>query len=469
MAESHEEIAIESIGEALLPSLEESEESESAKYEFDEDFQRRIAALSIRDVNFNRRTEGLIKPDYFDDGLTGLLVALGQEHFLKYRTTPENSSWNEIIKDALRKRRVRSDQVSDVVGRLKAIRKADLSDGDYIVDKVADFAKVQAIQNGFLDAVERFESGDLTNAQQILEKAFAVGANEEHEEFDYWEDIERRTELRKEKAAGMLEATGVPSGINKIDQYLYHKGWGRKELSVFMGGPKKGKSMALGEFAMRASRQGYNALYVSLEVSTEIIMSRMDANVAGVAVGELEDHISDVDSKIKTAGDAIIGGGKVGKLKVTDFPSGTLKPSELKRLIEGYRSQGVTFDLICVDYADIMAPEHRTGSAIEDSKSIWLALRALAYEENAAVLTATQTNREGYTSSVAKAENVAEDFNKIRIADLVISINRDEEETRQGKARLHVAASRNQAGDITFNIEQDIEKMRFLTKVDGYA
>ena len=82
-----------------------------------------------------------------------------------------------------------------------------------------------------------------------------------------------------------------------------------------------------------------------------------------------------------------------------------------------------------------------------------------------AVLSATQTNRDGFKSTVAKAEHVAEDFNKIRIADLVISINVTDEERAANEARLYFAASRNQESGFTIFIKQDISRMQFITSI----
>ncbi|BBI61622.1 hypothetical protein HSBAA_29280 [Vreelandella sulfidaeris] len=112
-----------------------------------------------------------------------------------------------------------------------------------------------------------------------------------------------------------------------------------------------------------------------------------------------------------------------------------------------------------------MAPDFRTQDPIENSKSIYVGLRAIAMQYDVALLTATQTNREGARSSVATMTDVAEDFNKIRIADLVISINKTEEEKANQEARLYFAASRNQRSDITIRIKQDLERMQFLTKI----
>ena len=114
-----------------------------------------------------------------------------------------------------------------------------------------------------------------------------------------------------------------------------------------------------------------------------------------------------------------------------------------------------------------MAPDYRTDNVIENSKEIYVGLRALAFEFDCAILTATQTNREGYKAAVAKAEHVAEDFNKIRTADVVISINSTEEERDQGEARLYFAASRNQESGFTVRVKQDLKKMQFITNVIG--
>ena len=65
-------------------------------------------------------------------------------------------------------------------------------------------------------------------------------------------------------------------------------------------------------------------------------------------------------------------------------------------------------------------------------------------------------------SAVAKAEHVSEDFNKVRTVDLLISINKTEEETSRHEARLYFAASRNQESGFTVRIEQDMAKMQFI-------
>lgn len=139
----------------------------------------------------------------------------------------------------------------------------------------------------------------------------------------------------------------------------------------------------------------------------------------------------------------------------------------LRRLLRRYAAQGLRFDLIVIDYADIMAPDILSKEPTENSKSVYLALRAIAQEEDAAMLSATQTNREGAKANVATMTTVAEDFNKIRIADLVISINSNDAEKAKNEARLYFAASRNQKGDFSIRVRQDMEKAIFISRILG--
>jgi replicative DNA helicase len=157
---------------------------------------------------------------------------------------------------------------------------------------------------------------------------------------------------------------------------------------------------------------------------------------------------------------------KAAPIIISEAPSGTMTPSQINRKIEQYAAKGIDFDLVVVDYADIMAPNYRSrDNSREDSKQIWLDLRAIAQEHNCAVLTATQTNRIGARAKSVDMTHVADDFNKIRTADLVISIGATDDDILKREATLCFVASRNQAGGTKMRIRQDRARMQFLTKV----
>lgn len=453
-----------------VPSIEPVETTEpTAVFDFDEEFQTKIAALALRDDEFLRRTAHILKPEYFENAGEAKLVDLALRHFQKYNCVPDPTSLVKAIKDAITTKKITKEVAPLVVEARKNIIAADVTNKGFVEDHVVNFAKQQAMAQAIIQSLEHLKRGEFSKIDDLIQSATNVGVNEDGAMYDYFAKVADRTVVRIEKETGVLPPQGVTTGNPKLDGVLYHRGWGRKELTTIMGGAKAGKTTALIHFAKMASLAGHNVLYATLEVGANIISDRMDASVAGVVMKELGGKAASVAEAVSTIG------AKAGKLILHEYASGTFSPNMLRQLVQRYKSPGrnpdgsirppIKFDLIVVDYADIMAPNYRTNDAIENSKGVYVDLRAIAFEENVAVLTATQTNREGFKSTVAKAEHVAEDFNKVRTVDLMISINKTEEEAARGESRLYFAASRNQESGFTIVIKQNLAMMRFIEDV----
>lgn len=443
----------------VIPVADEN--GEVIHFPFDEDFQTGLATLALRDTAFLRRNAHLLFPSHFDSIGNAGAVQIALSHFKRYGCAIDTPSLLNAIKDALAKKMISEADKPEVIGTIQNAFKNPIPSSAPIEAKLAEFAREQAVGSALLNCVEKLKKEDYEGIEKVMKKALDVGSNEEGEAYDYYKEVEARTLERKDKLAGVMPPRGITTGVESFDGLLYHRGWGRKEMSVLMAGAKQGKSGFMINFAANASRAGYNVLYATLEVSARIISERLDAYIADTYVRDLEQCNNAVR-------DAINRRAKVsGRLLIHEFASGTMSPRMLRALIEKYRNRGVIFDLVVVDYADIMAPDHRTDNVIENSKEIYVGLRALAFEFDCAILTATQTNRDGFKAQTAKAEHVAEDFNKIRTADLVISINSTEEERNEGVARLYFAASRNQESGFTVRVTQDLRKMQFLKSVVG--
>lgn len=433
----------------------------TVRYEFDDDFQSKIAAMVLRETRFNERTDGLIKPGYFESASEAVLVNIALKYFSKYKQVPDTVTLMRLLAGEIEAKRVRKDMVPEIKATIKKLYKeVDISDVDFVVDETAAFARTQAVSQAILDAAELIIKRKVDEALELVKRAGETGAHDTGlASYDYFQRIEERTQTRKDKITGVAKPTGITTGSIKFDRLLYHKGWGRKELTVVMGGPKAGKSTALGHFGRMAAFAGYNVLIVTLEVSAQIYAERLDAAISDVGMDELATKIMEVERKVKD------GATRAAKLVIEEFPTGSLSPPMLKRLLNRYKANGTVFDMVVLDYADLMAPEFRTDSPIENSRSIYVALRAIAQEWDLALLTATQTNREGAKAGVAKMDHVAEDFNRIRIADLVFSINRTEDDARNNEARLYFVASRNQKGGMQVTIKQDTDKMVFINEI----
>lgn len=431
-------------------------------YEFDEDFQTKITALVLRDSSFAQSTAGLIDPRYFSDNAEAALVYIATGYYAVYKKAPSLSIWGQLLADAIRAKRIRIDLLPEIRMKIAEVVKTDVSDREFVATQISEFARNQAMEAAlFRVASELLPKRDFLTIEKILKEAQAVGIGEDTGTYSYYAEVKGRTEIRKAIAAGTYLHDGITTGVPELDKVLYHRGWGRKELSVLMAPPKGGKSMGLAEFAKNASIAGYAVLYATLEVSAAITADRMDANFTDTMMKNLTVTPFEVQAKIEEIEK------KAGPLEIKEYATGSMKASMLRRLIEAFRAKGVVFDLVVVDYADIMAPEHRSDVGRENSTSIYIDLRGIAFDYDCAVLTATQTNRDGIKATVSTMGDVAEDINKIRIADIVISINAMEAEKAAGEARLYFAAVRNGEDGFTLNIQQDRSKMKFIKKVTG--
>ena len=464
---SGENIAAQAIATMMAPETVVAaasfiNEEDPARFDFPEDFQAKLVAFCLRDSEFLARVDGLLKPQYFERAVDGTLASLALNYYAKYRRCPDRGVLGMLIKSAVEKKQIRRDLIEEIKGSLRSIWEADIGDREFVVEQVEVFAQQRAWEAAILKSAELLNTRDFDRIKKEIEAAALVGANDDLGAYDYFANIETRTIERNERAAGLIPPKGITTGIKALDDALMHQGWGRRELSVIMGPAKAGKSMALLEFSKNAALKGFNSLYVTLEVDSEVLADRLDANLSNYMMKELTHKGGSVEEHVKRVA------ATAGKFMIHRYAPGSFTPGDLRRLLRRYKAKGVVFDLVTVDYGDLMAPDFRTrDNPIEDSKNVWVGLRAVAVDEGIAVLTATQTNRDGAKASVAKATDVAEDFNKIRIADIVISINRTDEEKLRNEARLHFAASRNQGDAFSLRINQDLERGRFITRVLG--
>lgn len=464
-------VASSMMGASAMTASAPEVTTEATKFEFDAEFQMKVAVHAMRNLDFMRKTAHLLKPDYFENAGEAAMVNIALRYYKTYGTVPTPLAAKQLFSEDITNKVIRSDIKPAAMEAFKACfnGKADLSDGNYIAERIAEFARHQALSQAILTSVDMLERKQFDKIKATVKAACEVGLNTHGEEYDYYEKVAERTHERADRLAGKLPPTGITTGHKLIDELLYHKGWGRKELSVIMGGAKAGKTAFLINAAKAASLAGFNVLYVTCEVAARIIAERLDATMSDIEIKNLMSRMKEVEGKVAALKT------RAGALKVHEYPSGTLTPTQLRALIERYKSpmmqpdgsvrQPIQFDLIVVDYADIMAPDFRTSDPIENSKQLYLALRAIASDENVAMLSATQTNRDGMKATVATMTHVSDDINKARTVDIMISINITDEERANGEARLYFAASRNQAGGFTIFVKQALSKMRFIESI----
>jgi hypothetical protein len=178
---------------------------------------------------------------------------------------------------------------------------------------------------------------------------------------------------------------------------------------VLLAPPHGGKSLVMVNVAAGALLAGYNVLYISMEMAAEEIGKRFDCNLMDIDFDTLEM----LPKSTFTSKFSKMTAGSQGRLIIKEYPTGTAHAGHFRALIAELKTkQNFKADFICIDYMSICASEIYKNVSAQNSYtivgSIGKELRALAIEEDAAMMTAVQTNRAGVGNSDVDMSNTSE-------------------------------------------------------------
>ena len=255
--------------------------------------------------------------------------------------------------------------------------------------------------------------------------------------------------------------------MNKITK----GGLPRKTLNIILAGTGVGKSLAMCHMAAHNLSSGQNVLYITMEMAEEKIAERIDANLLDVTLDELavltkEAYQKKIDRfRNKTT----------GKLIIKEYPTASAGSANFRHLLNELRlKRNFKPDIIYIDYLNICSSSRLKAGANVNSytyvKVIAEELRGLGVEFDVPIVSATQTNRTGYTNTDVGLEDTSESFGLPATADIMIALIATEELDKLNQ--IMVKQLKNRYSDPTkfkrFVVGVDKAKMK-LYDVEGSA
>lgn len=300
---------------------------------------------------------------------------------------------------------------------------------EYCTTEVEAFCKQKAIEKALINSVELMKKGDYGQIEEKLKSAVSVSLNR-NLGLVYFDSPEERLKRQLESVRP------IPTLWKEFDELLYG-GLLRKELVLFSASSGGGKSITLKNLALNFLIQGYRVLYLTLELSEDLVGRRFDTMISGVSSAIWRDHVDEIAekvSKFKTI--------SKDQLVIKYLPSGT-KAYEIRAYLKEYQLQyGQMPDLVCLDYLDLMAPNKQVSAdnVFEKDKQCSEQFRNLLNEYNMVGATASQLNRSAVDADTHSHAHIAGGISKINTADVYVSI--------------HLTNAMKAAGDIGFQFEK---------------
>jgi archaellum biogenesis ATPase FlaH len=246
----------------------------------------------------------------------------------------------------------------------------------------------------------------------------------------------------------------VSTGWKSVDDKLFG-GFNRGELNIFAGGSGAGKSLFLANLGINFAEKGLNVVYLTLELSEELVAMRMDAMVTGMATKDVFKNLDDVEMRVKMVGK------KSGTYQIKYMPSGKTT-NDIRAYLKEYEIKlGRKVDVLLVDYLDLLMPMGKKISAenlfVKD-KYVSEELRNLAMEKNCVFVTAAQLNRGAVEEVEFDHSHISGGLSKIQTADNVFGIFTSRAMRERGRYQIQLMKTRSSSGvgqkiDLEFNID----------------
>ncbi len=255
----------------------------------------------------------------------------------------------------------------------------------------------------------------------------------------------------------------IPFDIELLNR-ITDGGLRQKTLTVFVASTNVGKSLVMCHVAARAYLQNKSVLYVTFEMDQESIAERNDANLLGVDIADLRELPKSVYLKKI---EALRQQAPLGRLIIKEFPTAGAHVGHIRHLLhELHLKKNFVPEIIFIDYLNIMLSSRYSASSQVQSyqmvKSICEELRGLAVEVGVPIVSATQTNREGYGSSDFGLSEVSESTGTSATADNMWALIVTDDHIRRGRMLLKQLKSRH--SDVTqyTKFEIGINRRRML-------
>lgn len=388
-----------------------------------------------------------LKLEYFEQGAPQTIYKLIKKHVDEYSNIPTVTALN-IALDKERGNQIVYDGAKTLLDSL-ANTPEDL---DWLVKETENYVKEKAMYNATSRIIEIQANAQLPREKQnkkipsvgaipeIMQQALTIAFDSDvgHEWFN---DFEKRFLLYQTKA------NKIPFSIPMLNK-ITKGGAERKTLNVLLAGVNVGKSLGLCSLSADYMKEGYNVLYISMEMDEHIVAKRIDANLLDVSLDALDngeltfaEYKARMNRAVKAGGDKTL-----GRLVIKQYPTGGANVNHFEALLSELKlKKKFVPDVIVVDYLGICASS-RLRVYSENSytlvKAIAEELRGFFVKHNVVGWTAAQTTRAGWDASDLNMSDTAESAGLPATADFMLGVIETEELAKMGLQILKQIKSR---------------------------
>lgn len=346
------------------------------------------------------------------------------------------------------------DQVSKAADLFDQAEDFGLPDEDAVINELVPILKRRMQSSAIMNAHDEFaRKGNFEAVVTSLNRANRLG--EADTSIGTIMGAEAFSEIET-----MSSITRLPTGVMDVDLQLVD-GLQRTGLGVVLGGSGDGKSMFLMHQGAHASKDPALKLFVgmaTLELPKAVQIARYNANLTGIPVNQIMENATD-RAEAKRRAQIMAASGQVGPCIIEEFPPHATTVQDLADWADRIADQfGRPLDLMVVDYGDKLHHPTKNDNEYLAMRHVFEGLRRdIAVKRNMWVWTGAQASRPTKeTGKRLDLHHVSDSMHKVRVADLVLTLNVRDEGSQMlfYIAKNRLGRSRFQVGPVPTDFER---------------
>lgn len=391
-------------------------------------FQTKVIGALLTQQKFLINVSDNIDPTYWESPASQWIIDYILRYFNIYHTYPTMEAL------AIENKKIENDilKISITETLREAYKLAQSKDIEYVENEFTNFCKNQQVKKAIMNSVDLLGLGDFDGIRHLINNALK-SENDKNIGHEYNLDMESR--YRDD------DRRPVPFPW-KVFNDMTQGGMGKGDLILIPGNPGGGKSWVVTAIGAYAAYLGINVFHYTLELSEGYVGKRYDSIFSGIDIDKLNDN----KDKVKECVDRI-----KGKIIIKEYPPKNASYETFKAHMRQVKTtQDIEPGIIIIDYIDYVKTPTRKDRN-EELDDVYIGGKSLAKELGLPILSPVQANRTGAKNKILEGDNLAGNYSKLMIADMVLSLARTRKDKIHGTGRFHWMKNRFGPDGLTYS------------------
>jgi replicative DNA helicase len=418
-----------------------------------DDFQRKLLYhLFFNSTHFTKDVLTELTPQHFTKEQHKVIYSLIKNYYETYNILPNITNIKEEINNKYTNEIDKSMYVNELVKIFNL--KNENNDVKFIEQNLIRFIKIQMVAQFQDEVADVLQSGDLSKidiVNDFYKKITHIGDKE-----DYGVNV---FDPDTKNIYSTIQRDPIPTGFKELDKVI--TGLGRGKLGLILAPQGVGKTTILTAMATNAYESGKKVLHIIFDENEDSEIRRLIyAKWSKVSIKNFTKQKDLIEKKVaefKKKNHKIISN---AHYCIKRFCSDGMTVAKLKNWITKYQeTNGIIFDIIFVDYLDEIEPTKNKAADIYNGQvEVVKSFRSMLVDLDIPGWSAIQAKKESNTKNVLDLNDVGGSASRIKKAQLIVGIARDNDMRKRGTAtfnilKSNISGSGHVFADSTFDTE----------------